>query len=334
MDEILKQMALAMEQAQLVVSNVEIDQDTPEFVRDILDKTGKDEAEGVSLLLLKNQVVLGYVSNAVLAVLEHLQRLDGAAYDAAPVERTVVQRVAMEKGVRPLEKKLAYQLDKMLRTYTREHQRVVERQQRAQDAAGADSATGKGSDVNSGAGSDGDSDGSDADSESEDELNFKPDTSAASGAGKTKSDGKPETGKYRPPKLAAAALPTTDSGIDDANEPKTKKLQSMEEYLREQLDAPLVEALIGLTIVDHGRGGVKTAHDKRREQEIQDYEEANFTRLPEKKTQKSKHHQRRDQMHTFGGEDFSIFNNDRLMLEGTLRKRKAMSAWDRAKRRK
>lgn len=331
MDEILKQMALAMEQAQLVVSAVEIDQDTPEFVRDILDKTGKTEAEGVSLLLLKNQVVLGYVSNAVLAVLEHLQRLDGASYDAAPVERTVVQRVAMEKGVRPLEKKLAYQLDKMLRTYTREHQRVVERQQRAQDAAEGDATTGKGSDV--------DSDGSDAalDSESEDELNFKPDTSAASatsGAGKAGTKSDKSDGKYRPPKLAAAALPTTDSGIDDSNEPKTKKLQSMEEYLREQLDAPLVEALIGLTIVDHGRGGVKTAHDKRREQEIQEYEEANFTRLPEKKTQKSKHHQRRDQMHTFGGEDFSIFNNDRLMLEGTLRKRKAMSAWDRAKRRK
>lgn len=310
MDDLLDKISELMATAQATVEDITSrEREVPDFVTELLSRAGKSEAEGVSLLDLKTSLLVGYINNVAMVVLEHLQRLDGAELDDEAVKRSIVHRVTLEKGVKPLEKKLAYQLDKMVRTFTREQQRIKDKEQASAEAA---------------ANSD-----SDDDSELEDELNYKPDTAT------TEKDAKPSLGdgKYRPPKLLAVAMePRTEDTLAEA---KTKKLQSMEEYLREQLDAPLVEALIGTEIVLHGRGGVKTAHDRRREQEIQTFEEENFTRLPDKQLQKSKQMRRKDQMHTFGGEDFSIFNSGSgNMKELTLRKRKATLAWDRAKRQK
>lgn len=308
MDALLKQMTEAVAACTATVEAQALDSLTvpPDFIKDILAKTSKLEIEGVSLLLLKTQLLAGYVNNVALVLLEHLARLEGEEPNQEPVERSVVQRVTLEKGVKPLEKKLSYQLDKMVRTFTREHQRVKDMENAREKTQ--------------------DSDNSDSDSDSEDELNFKPDTTSEEKLAKSLD------GKYRPPKLLAVAFAPQDEKEDES---KTKKLQSMEEYLQEQLEAPSVEALIGLTIINHGRGGVKTAHDKKREKEIQTYEESNFTRLPDKQVKKNAKQKRRDQLNNFGGEDFGMFaSGNRDISELTTRKRKATTAWDRAKKRR
>lgn len=107
----------------------------------------------------------------------------------------------------------------------------------------------------------------------------------------------------------------------------------MEEYLAESSDLPQAESSIGATIVDHGRGGVKTSRDKQKEKEIQRYEESNFTRLPSTATKKTFKQKMAERANTFAGEDWSMFNNKRDLKDGTSRKRKAGTAWDRVKRR-
>ena len=173
-----------------------------------------------------------------------------------------------------------------------------------------------------------------SDSDSEDEnLNYKPDVQSLarkSLAMSSDSKGKDSNATYKPPKIAAVAPAETSSKRDINN----RKLQSMEEYLQENSDAPMAEASIGSTIVNHGKGGVKTAKDKEREKEVQAYEEANFTRLPSTTTKKSFRQKQHELANTFAGEDWSIFNNNRNVKDTTSRKRKPTSAWDRAKKRR
>jgi U3 small nucleolar ribonucleoprotein protein LCP5 len=307
----------------------------PELIADLLQKVQNDKVEGVSLLALKNNALLSYLDNLSLIVLSHLQRLeeaeDPSRLDA--IKSSIVQRVTLEKGIKPLEKKLSYQLDKMVRSYNRMEaddtklQKKVSKQQDASEEEDSES--------------DGGSDNSEEDSSDEEETNYRPDAMAlAKMTGKSKSSKSSEASsstreKYKPPRLTAMAPPTSIKDIDAKDKKgKQQKLHSMEEYLREQSDTPMVETSIGSTIVDHGRGGVKTQHDRNKEKEIQDYEENNFTRLPQNQTKKSFQQKQRDMRNTFGGEDWSMFNNDRDVSSGTSRKRKPNSVWDRAKKKR
>ena len=87
----------------------------PELVRNLLAKSNL-LLEGVSLLGLKNESLVSYINNIVLVVLSHLERLESdLETGSSAVERSIIQRVTLEKGVKPLEKKLSYQLDKMIR---------------------------------------------------------------------------------------------------------------------------------------------------------------------------------------------------------------------------
>lgn len=98
---------------------------------------------------------------------------------------------------------------------------------------------------------------------------------------------------------------------------------------------PMVEASVGSTIVEHGRGGVKTQHDRKKEREIQTYEEDNFVRLPTSQTKKSFKEKQRDIRNQFAGEDWSMFNNNKdVTRQGTSRKRKATTVWDKVKKKK
>lgn len=338
-DELLNGIILSVGQTEASVENAnqkfitETEELLPTMVKDLLAKSNED-LEGMSLLALKENALLSYVNNLVLVLLSHLERLqDGADSDKLEllklkaVQSTVEQRACLEKGVKPLEKKLSYQLEKMVRSFHRmeEDNAKLEAKinERVENGDGAED-------------SDSDSDSqSDSDSEDEDDaLSYKPDSSALAKMSKKPYKKKEsETGeKYRPPKISAAAPPRTFS---DKAGPKnhTRKLQSMEEYLAESSDLPQSESSIGATILDHGRGGVKTAKDTKREKEIQKYEESNFTRLPSTATKKTFKQKMAERTNNFAGEDWSMFNNKRNMRDGTSRKRKAGTAWDRAKRR-
>lgn len=305
----------------------------PTMVKDLLAKTD-DKLEGMSLLALKENSLLSYVNNLTLVLLSHLERLQSNAdlekleqLKLKAVQGTVEQRACLEKGVKPLEKKLNYQLEKMVRAFHRMEEdnakleAKVNEQVENGDAESSDSSS---------------ESESESDSEDEDELSYKPDSAALAKMTKKPFRGKEsersENEKYRPPKISAAAPPKS---FDDraAPKPHNRKLQSMEEYLAESSDLPQAESSIGATIVDHGRGGVKTSKDKKREQEIQKYEENNFTRLPSTATKKTFKQKMAERANNFAGEDWSMFNNKRTLKEGVSRKRKAGTAWDRVKRR-
>jgi len=337
-DDILKGITASIQSTNDCVTALHSKVDSPELpalVTDLLEKTKQPIPEGVSLLDLKNNAILSYLNNISLVILARLEALktndtkDINELKSKAVKGTITQRVVMERGIKNLEKKLTYQLEKMIRNYNKMEKdsseqtvhKKLENQERQQDDD-------EGSEEN-------DSEESD----SEDELNYKPDASAL--VNSMKKDKKAQKSsersgdkqeKYKPPKIAAALPPQEfkDTGKKAKN---TSKMQSMEEYLLETGDAPMVENSIGSTIVNHGRGGVKTNKDREREAEIQRYEESNFTRLPTSMSKQDKRQKRKQESETFFGEDWGIFRNNRDDLN-TSRKAKPKSAWDRAKKRK
>ncbi|KAI5961149.1 hypothetical protein CANMA_003923 [Candida margitis] len=291
--------------------------DPPTFIENLLDKSGSAEAEGISLLSLKNQSLASYINNLALIVLGQIERLDSDKNETikqGAVERSIVQRVTLEKGVKPLEKKINYQIENLLKAFSKAESQDLQNRKEEEDQINDDSEAEEEEDVDS----------------EDDEMAFRPDAAAlaklAPQANKTSS-----SEKYRPPKISAVAPPTSK---ETTAKTPTQKLQSMEEYLQEQSDLPTAEASIGSTIVSHGRGGVKTQHDRKKEKEIQTYEEANFTRLPTAQTKKSFKQKQRDMVNQFAGEDWSIFNKDKNLESGTSRKRKPTTSWDRAKKKR
>lgn len=303
----------ALEATKTSIDNILLDSELPTLVSELVAKSGL-EIEGVSLLSLKNHLLLSYLNSLVLVVLAHLERMSGDVEDLKlkAVQSSVVLRVTLEKGIKPLEKKLSYQLDKMVRTYNR----MLEDEEKAKTAA----------ESRAEANSDESEEESDSESDSDDDaLAHRPDAAALAKMAKPASTNQ----AYKPPKISAVAPPT------ETEKPKSsKKLQSMEEFLQENSDMPSTEVSIGSSIVDHGRGGVKTSKDRQREAEIQAYEESNFTRLPSTMTKKSFKQKEAEKRNNFAGEDWLMFNNKRSLEESTSRKRKPTTAWDKVKRRK
>lgn len=346
-NDLLKGIVASLEQTEASVRAVDdkfIQNDEefrPTMIKSLLEKSSSSgHLEGMSLLSLKNEALLSYVNSLVLVLLSHVERLrlleledKVAPLKRKAVESSVQQRVTLEKGIKPLEKKLTYQLDKMVRSFHKMEEDNARMEQKVAEAASNGSVEDE-EEENEDEEDEDEEDEEDEDDSDEDALSYKPDASALKKMAKASlaKNGKPAPGgKYRPPKISAAAPPTQFD--DRAISAKSKrKLQSMEEYLRESSDLPQMEASIGATILGHGRGGVKTSRDSQKEREIQRYEESNFTRLPTTATKKTHRQQMAERANTFAGEDWSMFNNNRSLKEGTSRKRKGGSAWDRAKR--
>ncbi|SCV00731.1 LANO_0F08328g1_1 [Lachancea nothofagi CBS 11611] len=314
-------------------------------VRDLMGQ--KDEVEKVSLLSLKNGSLLGYVNSLMMVVGEKLSREDMTATKGRV--SSVEHRVALERGVRPLEKQLSYQLDKLTRAYTRMESEYVAAEKRA--LLKQEQRSSKDSDA--------ESNGSDSEDE---EMSFRPnaaglvkeiksDTKSAAAEGETENreDNDEENedssrSTYKPPKISAM-LPPQHHFDDkfDAQQHKDRsgksRMQAMDEYVREMSEQPEWEASVGTNIVNHGKGGIKSSRDSQKEQRVKDFEEDNFTRLNLKgnkvERRKTKQRERAAKVNMIGGEDFSIFNSKRKLEDSTSRQasKKPRSAWDRAKKR-
>lgn len=246
--------------------------------------------DGISLLDVKNELLLSYLQNLVFLILVKLRQAKKASLDdddddddKSDVDNKVVKklvelRLYLEKGVRPLEDKLRYQIEKVLRAAD-----DAERNEKAVQAA-----------ANSDAGSGSDSDDDDASDEEGDEsedgesgkanvadLAFRPNLSAVArstadtGASKGSKDA---NGIYRPPKIAPTAMPTTERC--EKKERGPMKSATMDEFVADELStAPLAQPSIGTNIVQYGRR-LKTANERKEEDERRNYEERNFVRLP------------------------------------------------------
>lgn len=263
--------------------------------------------DGISLLDVKNELLLSYLQNLIFLILVKLRKSkqstskdqNGHFDDGEVVKKLVELRIYLERGVRPLEEKLRYQIEKVLRAAD-----DAERNEKAAQAAAA-----SGSDSESG------DEGSDEEDQSGEDSEPAPgldgayaranigalQTSAANTAVKHK---KENDGIYRPPKITRTVMPTSETR--EKREQRPIKSATMEEFVAEELSAaPVAQPSVGTNIAQFGRR-LKTASERKEEDERREYEERNFTRLQESKkerAQKAARHGRSSRM-DYGGEEW------------------------------
>lgn len=263
--------------------------------------------DGLSLLDVKNELLLTYLQNLVFLILMKIrQSRDANADDKSKsdlqdlvVKKLVELRLYLEKGVRPLEDKLRYQIEKVLR--------AADDAERTAKAAAAQADEAK----------------SDSEDESADEkeekaeatgnkisdLQFRPNLSAfVRPAGATDNNASKEKGGdgvYKPPRVAPTVMPTTERR--ERAERRPMKSATLDEFIADEFSsAPAAEPSIGTTIV-HGGRKIKTAAERAVEDERREFEERNFTRLPkESKKDKAKKAKAAggSRKMNFGGEDW------------------------------
>ncbi len=291
-------------------------------------------ADGISLLDVKNELFLSYLRNLLFLILlkvrggksreaiainadgrgeggealdRNVQLDDGSADQDAVVHKLVELRVFLEKGVRPLEGKLKYQLDKVLRAADEEARKIKETQGAGPTMEDKNRVDGSTDDEH-------DDGNDDAESIHEgdftngqrltitiDDLAYRPNPSYLLRPSQSTSDttpsqlthtNNPATQPYRPPRINPTAPPqsTIASSASSALRTRSKPLRSatLDEYISTELStAPLAEPSIGSTIARGGRAN-KTTHERAAEAERREYEETNFVRLPVAETRKGK----------------------------------------------
>ncbi|KAM7207756.1 Sas10/Utp3/C1D family domain containing protein [Naviculisporaceae sp. PSN 640] len=275
--------------------------------------------DGISLLDVKNDLLLSYLQNLVFLILLKLRQsktgapptsdTDSASLDDLVVRKLIELRVYLEKGVRPLEDKLRYQIDKVLRAAD-----DAERNAKLAEAAAKGEELSSDSDNESN--SEEDESGSEADGLDKSmaatkltDQNFRPNLSAwkrpenttATSVGKSTD----ANGIYKPPRIAPTVMPTTERR--EKKERNNLKSATLDEFIADEMSvAPVAMPSIGTTIVQGGRR-TKTASERREEEERREYEEKNFVRLPAQskkdKAKKAKAEGGRKRM-DFGGEEW------------------------------
>ncbi|KAM0809757.1 hypothetical protein AB5N19_10104 [Seiridium cardinale] len=274
--------------------------------------------DGVSLLDVKNELLLSYLQNLVFLILLKIRNAKQADnlsdnseesdLSSAVVEKLVELRLYLEKGVRPLEDKLRFQLDKILRTAE-----DAERNAQRDETNGAKQKNNGESDSDEDSGHESIEEGvkprttvstrtrQPSDKMAGPGFNFVAGPQAIGMAAAVQD----KTGVYRPPKFAPTAMPTIERR--EARERRPMKSATMDEYISNELStAPLAEPSVGTTIVAGGRK-VKTATERAEEDRRRDYEETNFVRLPtESKKDRAKRNKAegRTSKMQFGGEDW------------------------------
>ncbi|MCJ1237228.1 hypothetical protein MMC14_005213 [Varicellaria rhodocarpa] len=261
-------------------------------------------SEGISLLDTKNELLLSYLQNLIFLIilkLQHVKNVEVDAVEQVPqaevVKKLVELRVYIEKGVRPLENKLKYQIDKVLR--------AAENTQRDQTRNIVSHKTPQ---TNNLSGSESDSASvSDANDEPVqlDALSYRPNPAAFARPSQSKTNSSaqqkhPSNDVYRPPRITPTALPSS------SRKPRPRSSRTLSEFVSTEMStAPAAEPSIGSTIIDRGR-----RHRSEKEREVDNerraYEEGNYTRLPKegKKEQRSKNGRGGERDGGYGGEEW------------------------------
>ncbi|KAF5019244.1 hypothetical protein F66182_8760 [Fusarium sp. NRRL 66182] len=259
----------------------------------------EQQKDGISLLDVKNELLLSYLQNLVFLILLRLRNSKSDSKDADDDEpgldesvraKLVELRLYLERGARPLEEKLRFSIDQFLRTADdAERERKTKEAQRE---AGSDS---------------GEDDSEDEEEANPEAFSHKPGLGnfAEDVAGRRAERDGGASGVYRPPKRDRQTMEAPQRREKFDRRPG--KSHTMEEFVASELStAPLAEPSIGTTIVQGGRK-MKTDAERKEEAERREYEEMNFTRLPKEskkdRAQKAKQAGRSGRMQ-FGGEDW------------------------------
>lgn len=274
-------------------------------------------SDGISLLDTKAELLLSYLQNLVFLVLYQLRgrgKKDSQGdVSLEDITRKLTElRVYLERGVKPLEGRLKYQIDKVVKAAE-----DAERANKNPAKAGKkiNNKNGDDSDISEDMSGDEEDEGKDSDDEEIDEMAYRPNVTAFSkGVPKADKDAKttsrdtkeqPSDGIYRPPRIKPTALPTTESRDRDRDR-RPKKSSVIDEFVSAEMSAaPMAEPSIGSTIQRGGRQ-VMSRQDRAREAERRTYEETNFVRLPKesKKERAKRKAAEGPRAGGFGGEDF------------------------------
>ncbi|KAI1185542.1 U3 small nucleolar ribonucleoprotein lcp5-like protein [Nemania serpens] len=286
-----------------------------------IDETG----DGVSLLDVKNELLLSYLQNLVFLILIKIRNAksadagkDSAEISDAVVKKLVELRLYLDKGVRPLEERLRFQLDKIIRAAD-DAERSEEMAKQAQDAAGSEAESGSDNESDDDSNNDDEDDddaapaadkrrrGADNNARRQADArqgplfsNFSAPVSVGMAAA-----AQDKTGVYRPPRIAPTVMPTTERR--ERAERRPIKSATINEYIADELSAaPSAIPSVGSNVVFGGRK-VKTAAERDEEERRREFEETNFVRLPKesKKQRAEKNKQeRRSAKMSFGGEEW------------------------------
>ena len=299
--------------------------------------------DGISLLDIKNELFLSYVQNLVFLIIVKLRHASSSsnensngrqdlvnAHDEV-VKKLVELRLYLEKGVRPLEGRLKYQVDKVVRA-AEEAERASKVDLSKENVNGTHMQKGrkhedgdKRSDVSDDIEQDDESDST----QEVDELSFRPNLSAlmrpnASSESRKDANEAKSDGIYRPPRIAPTSLPMTRSK-EERESRRPVKSATLDEFIATELStAPLAEPSIGSTIVSGGRRNI-SQRERDEQAEKRDYEEAHFVRLPKesKKQRAKKGDNSRDG--GFGGEEWRNLSAGLDRIEKLTQKRSGTS---------
>lgn len=308
---------------------------------------------GISLLDVKNEIFLSYLQSLALRHIELIRDVreivtgrkssksdeNSSALQDQLVNNLIRQRVYLEKGVRPLEERLKYTIDKTLRAAAEEDQRLG----RANVSGGKQKKSTRSGSTSESEDEGEDSDDSSSSSEDEDDgLSRNPNlqawnqrgpgSSAATPDSKPSSDDK--SGVYRPPRVTATSMP---ENFDRASRRKERpdRSRTLDEYVSTELaDGPTAQPSIGSTIAQGGRRQI-SERERAKEQERRDYEETHLMRLPKESNKEIAKKRGRDG--GFGGEDWRGLGDglDRIdsLTRGVKRKDKE-SALEKSRKRR
>lgn len=270
-------------------------------------------SNGIKLLDVKNDLFLAYLQNLVFLIIlkirnhksgvgssdNHGDSADNIIDDAV-VKKLIEMRIYLEKGVRPLESRLKYQIDKVLLAASAAPAVIPI----ASHAKVANGEYDSGSDDESS-----DEEEVDMSTQAED-MQFGPQarsftTSVAATERDARSDVREEQdGLYRPPRITATAMPTTSGKAEKENK-RANVSRTLEEFVNTELStAPIAQPSIGSNTIPGGRRS-KSERELRDEQERREYEERNYVRLP-KESKKDRAKKGRPRDAGYGGEEWRL----------------------------
>ena len=286
---------------------------------------------GITLLDTKNEIFLAYLQALALRNLHVIRSVrdggDAEKAHARSIEMTrklVEHRVYLERGVRPLEQKIKYQVDKAVKAADDAERGALQKVQ----------SNGR---VNTKPAAGDEDDSEDPDSDEAAELSYRPRAATlAQGPAAAPQQGRREKSKedgvYRPPRITATAMPTTESR-ERKERSRPARSGTVDEYINNELStAPRAEPSIGSTITDRGRK-TKDTRQLAKEQERRDYEETNLVRLP-KESDKAKKGGRGERGGAFGGDEWRGLGESVNRIGDLTRKKGKDSVLDRSRKRK
>lgn len=252
--------------------------------------------EGISLLSTKNELLISYLQNLIFLVILKIRGISNLSNESLPaqsseeadslddsvVEKLVALRIYLEKGIRPLESRLKYQLDKLLAAANEPASGLEINNGADSQKTTAISRSDKGLDPNYRNSPDGDISVPSKIAP----LAHRPNPASLLAPYKDSSSRNAKAGLYRPPHIMPTSMAPPSSKKERTQRPR--KFATLEEYVREEMgDVPVTEPSIGA-----GNGLRGKAAEKARERA--DYEEGRLVRLPSERGKKRR----------VGGEDF------------------------------